>query len=253
MRKKAVRSNLSTPITRALEPSRGAARTLPTAAFVARALAGIGGAIVGSALACSKHEAPTHDTVSTNASASTSTSTSSSVVASDSASAVPSSSSSIVAAVASCSATEHVLPHVPPGKIIGLDGTTNFPQHLGGAAPAINPVVVGAPKPRVGESGVSVSGGVAPDDVKKVVRAGYALFRTCYAKGLAGNPSLHGVVSTSFKIVDGGVVTPTTSSSLGNSAVEACVRAGFASLAFPSAGSPTNVVYPLVFTSSSSA
>jgi hypothetical protein len=270
MRKKHAPTTISAPIARALAPANARRGSIPTAASIARALASIGCVLVGGVVACSKHESPTRDTPSTNASASTSSSPSSTTVASASTSAsldfangvdpnsplgsaVPSTSASTVAAVASCSASVHVFPHISPG--IGTIGAgIKTPGMAGGMAP-MNPIdATKAATPKVVEAGLSVSGSESPDAVHKVVRARIGSIRACYQKGLASDPTLHGVVSTTFSIqADGKVGKASESSSLGNAQVESCIQRVFMTMTFPTADGDTTVVYPFSFTTAGDA
>jgi hypothetical protein len=242
--------------------------SIPTAATILRALATI--TVVGGGVACSKHEAPTRDTTNastsasaTVAAASASASSSGSIdfsnavdpnspLASATGTASPSSSAALVSA-ASCSASVHVFPHVPPSPPPGTLGSIgniggNFPNMAGGLAP-VNPDPIKAATPKVVEAGLSISGSEPPDVVKKVVRARVGAIRSCYQKGLAADPTLHGVVSTTFQIqTDGSVKSASESSSLGSAQVEACIQRVFMTLAFPPADGATTVVYPFSFT-----
>jgi hypothetical protein len=103
----------------------------------------------------------------------------------------------------------------------------------------------------VSEAAVTATGGLDVAVVRRFVHVGFESFRTCYAKGLKSDPSLHGVINTSFVVSPAGAVgSASTSSSLGNAAVESCVRAAFKTLTFPKADTNTAVVYPLVLTPS---
>lgn len=264
-----------TGVARPLQPARDRFGALPTAASIARALGAlgamgaVGGALVGGATACSKQDAPKRDVVTSasasasvsgavaSASASTSASIgslfangidSSSPLASVGGigSAAPSSSGKLAAA--SCSASVHVFPHVEPG--LG-----HFPNMAGGISP-VNPEPIGTkqPIPKVVESKVTVTGSESADAVRKVVRFSIGRLRACYRKGLASDPSLHGVVSTTFEILATGEVGgASTSSSMGNPGVEACIRNVFHSLVFPGSDGSTTVVYPFVFTTAGDA
>ena len=257
---------IASPIPRPLAPATRALGAIPSAASIARALATIGCTLGVGVVACSKHEAPTRDTPTTNSASASASVASASVSASASldlsnavdsnsplASAVASSSASVVAA-ASCSASVHVHPHVGPGGI-GLLGTgTKFPNVAGGNAP-VNPMnTTTAAQPQVMEAGLSIQGSEPPDAVKKTVRARLPAIRACYQKGLAMDPALHGVVSTTFHIqADGKVKSASESSSLGNAQVEQCIQRVFASTTFPESDGDTTVVYPLAFTTAGDA
>jgi hypothetical protein len=106
------------------------------------------------------------------------------------------------------------------------------------------------PQPKIAEAAVAVSGDLDKTVVRRIARSNFNTFRACYLKALKANPTLHGVVNTSFQIAAAGnVASATTSSSMGDASMDACVRSVFQSLTFPSASGPTSVVYPLAFTS----
>jgi hypothetical protein len=167
----------------------------------------------------------------------------------------------------------HVFPHVTgtasPFGSIGLESIGNFPNVSGGYAP-VNPVGTISPgsggvigplasstksgdpptQPKIAEASVSVSGDLDKTVVRRITRSRFATFRACYVKALKATPTLHGVVNTSFQIAAAGsVASATTSSSMGDASMDACVRGVFQSLTFPSSSGATSVVYPLAFTS----
>lgn len=267
MRRKHAPATIPSPIPRALAPATRATRSIPTAASIARALAAISCTLGVGVVACSKHESPTRDTPS-NASASASASVASasvsaSVSASDSATvasvsvSTSASSSSSVVAVASCSASVHVYPHVQPGGLatIGIGSIGNkIPNMAGGLAP-VNPIdATKAATPKVVEAGLSIQGSEPPDAVRKAVRGRIPAIRACYQKGLYVDPTLHGVVSTTFHIqADGTVKSATESSSLGSASVEQCIQRVFMTTSFPTTDGETTVVYPLSFTTAGDA
>jgi hypothetical protein len=260
MRKKRAPSTVSSPIPRALAPATGRRGSIPTAATLVRALAAVTGALAVGVVACSKHESPTRDVPGTHASGSASASSSASLDLSNavdpssplaSATGMPSSSNALVSA-ASCSASVHVFPHIPPGPPPGTLGSIgdigNFPNMAGGLAP-VNPDPIKTATPKVVEAGLSIKGSEPAEVVRKIVRARVGAIRACYQKGLAMDPTLHGVVSTTFQIQSDGIVkSASESSSLGSPQVEACIQRVFMTLAFPAADGETTVTYPYSFT-----
>jgi TonB family protein len=118
----------------------------------------------------------------------------------------------------------------------------------GHAAPSIAP-------PSMREGNSSVSGRLAPEIIRRIVRQNFGALRLCYEKGLARDPKLAGQVAVSFTIDRDGHVSRAGATPPAKGApridepdVEACVVARFASLTFPAPeGGIVTVVYPIVF------
>jgi hypothetical protein len=111
-----------------------------------------------------------------------------------------------------------------------------------GVFPGGSSVQVGAPQ--------TTQGGLAPDQVRRVLSAHIGALRACYAKELQRDPKLHGRVTLKWQIDPRGTVPAASvaSTTLGNSAVESCLVRQVRSWHFPAAQSPTVVnAYPLAF------
>lgn len=103
---------------------------------------------------------------------------------------------------------------------------------------------------RVG--GAMVSGRLAPEIIRRVIRANFGEFRRCYESGLKTNPNLSGRVNVRFVIAKDGSVSNVggKDSDLPDEAVKACIVRAFSTLKFPEPeGGIVTVVYPIVFTS----
>jgi hypothetical protein len=95
----------------------------------------------------------------------------------------------------------------------------------------------------------AVRGRLAPDVIRRIVRASYGVFRGCYERGLATNPKLEGRVTVRFVIQRGGSVSDVTNagSDVPSDEVIQCVLKGFAGLRFPPPrGGIVTVQYPIM-------
>jgi len=104
------------------------------------------------------------------------------------------------------------------------------------------------PKIRQGE--LTVTGKLDTEIVRRVIRAHFAMLRTCYEDGLQGDPNLEGRVTTKFVIGrDGTVVTAQDGGSdLPNQNVVGCVRGAIKTLVFPKPEEGiVIVVFPVLF------
>lgn len=103
--------------------------------------------------------------------------------------------------------------------------------------------------PATGEAPESGSGRLAPEVIKKVVRANNAKFRACYQEGLKKDPTLRGRVVTRFVIgPDGHVESAATSGDLKDDDVKECVARATKALSFAKPeGGQVAVAYPIVF------
>ncbi len=94
-------------------------------------------------------------------------------------------------------------------------------------------------------------GHLPQDQIQRVVRERFDVFRECYEAGLARNPNLEGRVSIRFVIDREGRVQlaePTADTNLPAPSVVACVLKGYRSLTFPKpVGGIVTVVYPIIF------
>jgi hypothetical protein len=90
-----------------------------------------------------------------------------------------------------------------------------------------------------------VEGGELHQDiVRRYVRRKEAMLTYCYEKELLTSPTLGGTVRATFSINDGGSVSGTAISGLGNATVEACIASTLASIEFPRPrGGPVRVTY----------
>jgi hypothetical protein len=110
----------------------------------------------------------------------------------------------------------------------------------------------GGPKassPSVRMGATTVSGGLAPEVVQRVVRRQFSRIRYCYEKGLTNNPTLAGKITTSFTIsATGATEGIATNSDLNDKEVVSCVSQTFASLSFPKPESGVvKVTFPISF------
>lgn len=105
------------------------------------------------------------------------------------------------------------------------------------------------------------NGFIPPDEIKRVVRAGFGPMRRCYEAGLGRDPTLTGKVSTKFVIdIEGNVTSaelaPNTKFDTNetdyppfpDATVSKCVVDAYKALHFPKPeGGEVKVVYPIVF------
>ena len=104
---------------------------------------------------------------------------------------------------------------------------------------------------RVGAVGTpAATGGLSPEQIRRVVMAHVGAVRACYDIELQKNPNLKGGVQIGWQIDPSGSVSGANvvSSSLGNPRVEGCVVRQVKTWHFPESGSSTNVSsYPFKF------
>ncbi|HSK01979.1 MAG TPA: VIT domain-containing protein [Kofleriaceae bacterium] len=82
------------------------------------------------------------------------------------------------------------------------------------------------------------------DIVRRYVRRKQVMLTYCYEKELLTSPTLGGTVRATFTITEGGTVSGTATSGLGNATVEACIASTLASIEFPRPrGGPVRVTY----------
>ena len=102
------------------------------------------------------------------------------------------------------------------------------------------------------EAGTDILGRLPPDVIKRIVRANYPRFRTCYEWGLKLDRTLHGIVAVDFAISPKGEVVNahSTKGSMPSAKVVECVVSVFATLSFPEPeGGSVKVHYPIDFQS----
>ncbi|MBC7421775.1 MAG: AgmX/PglI C-terminal domain-containing protein [Bdellovibrio sp.] len=97
------------------------------------------------------------------------------------------------------------------------------------------------------------SGSIDREAVRRVVRSALSAFKSCYDREFKKDTKLEGKVVISWEIHEKGVAKNAqvvhSKSTIGNSAVEECVRSRMLSLRFPEppAGSFAEVTYPFLF------
>lgn len=107
------------------------------------------------------------------------------------------------------------------------------------------------PLAKVMEVKPTISKGLAPDIVRRVVRQRFSVLRACYEQALAKDPKLAGAVSVTFAIDKTGALKElkVTAATLSSPDVLACTTKIFASMKFPEpeGGARVDVSYPLKF------
>ncbi|MFO0551158.1 MAG: AgmX/PglI C-terminal domain-containing protein [Polyangiaceae bacterium] len=110
-------------------------------------------------------------------------------------------------------------------------------------APVIKP-----PSVRMGKT--TVSAGLPPEVVQRIVRQNFGRFRLCYENKLRDDPSLAGTVHVKFKIaLDGSTSSVVVTSDALPSDLRSCVGKSFYGLSFPQpeGKTPVSVDYPISF------
>jgi hypothetical protein len=108
-----------------------------------------------------------------------------------------------------------------------------------------------AKAPPIRYSQPEVNGRLPAELIQRVVRQNEGRFRLCYEKGLRGNPTLTGRVTTRFVIDRNGQVNLAADggSDLPDATVRQCVISSFTALSFPESNTGmVTVTYPLMFT-----
>jgi hypothetical protein len=137
----------------------------------------------------------------------------------------------------------------PEGAICG----NMWGETIGGPFPWMNPGDAGPRRasPKVRQGPVTVSSGLPPEVVQRIVRQNFGRFRLCYENGLRSDPALAGRVTVQFIIGSAGDVVSAADggSTLGDPSVVACIVRGFGNLSFPSpdAGRRVLVSFPIDF------
>ncbi len=138
--------------------------------------------------------------------------------------------------------------------VTGAAGVTESPRAVDGGGVGVGlgrlsgEHAVKAPTVRQGAT--SVSGRLAPEIVRRVVRQSYGRLRQCYLHVLQASPGAEGRVTVRFLIGSDGAVSAVqvTENTTGVASLGACVAAAFRSMSFPSPdGGSVTVTYPFVF------
>lgn len=136
----------------------------------------------------------------------------------------------------------------PGGKGTGGNGLGGS----GGGTGTGNGSGTGSGERRVvfGNQQLAPSGGLSPEQVRRVVMAHTGALRACYESEAQRNPQLRGGVTVAWQIDPGGTVTSASlaGSTLTNPRVEGCVVRQVKTWHFPSSDAPTTVAaYPFRF------
>lgn len=131
------------------------------------------------------------------------------------------------------------------GTAIGL-GTIGALGHGSGSSGALR-----SSSAQVKVGATTVSAGLDPIIVQRIVRQNFGRFRLCYENGLRSNPKLAGKVVTRFTIGKDGATSAVSlakDTTMPDMKVSACVTLAFAGLSYPQPdGAGVTVVYPLLF------
>jgi len=107
---------------------------------------------------------------------------------------------------------------------------------------------------RMNDLGAVVGANLAPEVVRRIVRANFPRLRACYQAGLKREPDLYGTITTRFVIGTTGEVEIAAIAELDGEKrlidpkVDACVLGVFRTISFPEPSKGTvNVVYPIRF------
>lgn len=103
--------------------------------------------------------------------------------------------------------------------------------------------------PPVSVGNATTTGGLRPEQVRRVVRRNIGQVRHCYEQALQGQPDLDGRVSVQFSIAPTGAVQSSqlTGSSVSNNRMEGCVVQAVRRWPFPQSNGMTIVTYPFMF------
>jgi hypothetical protein len=98
----------------------------------------------------------------------------------------------------------------------------------------------------------TVTPGLPPEVIQRIVRQNFGRFRLCYENGLRSNPKLAGKVAVHFTIGKDGAVSGASlmkDTTMPDANVSACVTRAFIGLSFPQpdGGGVVTVNYPLLF------
>lgn len=139
-----------------------------------------------------------------------------------------------------------------PGGVSGMSGTdiaslgadvmTGFKVTSGGG---------GGSSVSLRQGTTTVSPGLPPEVVQRIVRQNFGRFRLCYQNGLQSNPALSGRVTVKFDIGPDGSVKDAKDggSELPDTSVVSCVVRSFSGLSFPEpeGKKKVSVTYPIIF------
>ncbi len=104
--------------------------------------------------------------------------------------------------------------------------------------------------PSIRMGATTVSPGLPPEVVQRIVRQNFGRFRLCYDSGLRDKPTMAGTIEVKFTIPpDGSIKSIKATSAELDKAVTACVEKAFHALTFPSpeGGRTVSVTYPMKF------
>lgn len=109
-----------------------------------------------------------------------------------------------------------------------------------------------AKPPQVKMGVTTVTAGLPPEVIQRIVRQNHGRFRLCYENGLRSNPKLAGKVAVRFTIGKDGAATGVSvlkDTTMPDANVSACVTRAFAGLSFPrpDGGGIVTVNYPILF------
>jgi len=106
------------------------------------------------------------------------------------------------------------------------------------------------PPPAVTIAIASVEGKLPSDrtalQIDRVINARAGVFRACYQKELNRTPKLEGTLAVTFQLTDTAVTSATSTGTLRNPGVEACVNSNVMRLRFP-AGTPAKLTTTFKF------
>ncbi len=132
---------------------------------------------------------------------------------------------------------------------LGHGGGSGTGQGFGSAG------LAGGPRskpPQVKMGATTVTAGLPPEVIQRIVRQNFGRFRLCYENGLRSNPKLAGKVAVRFTIGKDGAasgVSVLKDTTMPDANVSACVTRAFAGLSFPQpdGGGIVTVNYPILF------
>lgn len=135
----------------------------------------------------------------------------------------------------------------PPPQVATTPAPSN-PAPPPAETPASAPSDGGVADAGVADGGASPTGGLTPEQIRRVVMADVGGFQACYEVELKKDPELKGGLHVAFTIDrDGSVVDVHADYSSLGKPIEDCMVARFRKLRFPSAEKRTNAVFPFVF------
>jgi hypothetical protein len=118
------------------------------------------------------------------------------------------------------------------------------------ASASVAPTEAKAKVVKMIEVGTEIKGLLAPELIKRIIRANFPLFRACYQQGLKKDPDLRGTIAVKFVIDATGAVDSVkgTGGSLKDEQVSKCVLDVYRVLTFPAPEKGVvTVTYPIDF------